>query len=89
MSIVNQIINGTIKNILNKDDELYQKRIIVCRQCKLIKQDNVFGEICNPQLYMNDQGEISHTSKSGFKNGCGCVLRSKTRVKDAHCPLNR
>ena len=86
---VKDVVNGTIKNILNKDDELYQQRISICRKCPLIKQDRIFGEICNPYVYMNSAGEISKTPKSGFRHGCGCVLRSKTRVKESSCPLSK
>ena len=50
---INQIVNGTIKNLLNKDEELFQERIVVCRKCKLLKKHAVFGEICNPSLYLN------------------------------------
>jgi hypothetical protein len=89
MSIVSQIITGTIKSILNQEDELYRQRISICRDCQLIKQDKIFGEICNPQLYMNTQGEVSKTPKLGFQHGCGCILRSKCRVKESQCPLNR
>ena len=86
---VNQIVTGTINNILNREEELFNKRISICRSCKLHKVDNVFGEICNPRLYMNSNNETSTVSKPGFQHGCGCILRSKCRVKDAHCPLNR
>ncbi len=89
MSTVGQIINGTIKNILNQEDALYQERIAICRACPLLKQDSLFGEICNPTLYMNSKGEVSQTARPGFQHGCGCVLRSKCRVKEAECPLHR
>ena len=90
MSIISQIAKGTVNNLLNKEDELYQKRIKMCRSCKLFKQDKIFGEICNPSLYVNPKTEeTSRVFKSGFIHGCGCVLRSKTRVKEAECPLDR
>ena len=54
------------------------------------KEDKIFGEICNSDLYIDPKsGETSTTKKQGFSNGCGCVLRSKTRVKNAHCPIAR
>lgn len=85
-----QVINGTIKNVLNQNDDLYQERIKVCKECKLIKTDKIFGEVCNPSLYINPEtNEASKTPKLGFLNGCGCILRSKCRVVEAKCPLNR
>lgn len=89
MSAISQIIDGTVKNILNQNEELYNKRITICKTCPLIKTDSVFGEICNPTLYMNKSGEISKVQKPGFTHGCGCVLRSKCRVNEARCPLDR
>lgn len=87
---VGKIIEGTINNLLNKEDDLYQERISICRKCKLIKQDKLFGEICNPSLYMNPITlEISDVPKPGFQHGCGCVLRSKCRVRETNCPLKR
>ena len=89
MSTISQIAKGMVNNLLNKEDELYQSRIKICRDCKLIKEDRVFGEICNPSLYMNAAGEISSTPKIGYIHGCGCMLGSKCRVKESHCPLSK
>ena len=88
MSIV-QIIEGTVNNILNKQEELFKERIEICRTCPLLLI-GMFGEECNPGLWMNPNTlEISTKAKEGFIHGCGCILRSKTRVKDAVCPLKR
>lgn len=87
---VSQIIEGTVKNILNQDENLYLERIAVCRQCKLLTKDKIFGDTCNPSLYLNPiTNETSLTPKVGFESGCGCILRSKCRVREAHCPLKK
>jgi len=87
---ISQIINGTYKNLLNKDEELYKERIAICHKCKLLKKDKIFGEVCNSTLYLNPAtNEISKTAKPGFRHGCGCVLGSKTRVEDTECPLGK
>jgi len=87
---INQIVNGTIKNILNKDEDLYLQRIEICKGCKLFTKDMIFGEVCNPKLYLNPlTNETSFIKKKGFEHGCGCVLRSKCRVKEAHCPVGK
>lgn len=86
----NQIAKGTLNNILNKEEELYTTRIAFCRQCKLLTKHKIFGEICNPNIYVNpNTDEESVNPKPGFINGCGCVIGSKTRVKEAHCPLGK
>ena len=90
MSVISQIATGFFNNLTNKEEELYIERIEKCRSCKLLKKDSIFGEICNSDLYINPKTEeTSLVKKPGFVNGCGCVLRSKTRVKDAHCPIAR
>lgn len=87
---INQIVKGTVNNLLNKEDELYNERIKICNTCKLRTINKVFGAICNPNLYLNPTtNETSFNSKPGFKSGCGCVLNSKTRVKEAKCPLGK
>ena len=88
--IAKQILKGTYNNILNKEEELYKGRISICKSCKLYKIDGIFGPECNPTIYLNPiSNEISTKPKEGFINGCGCVLRSKTRVKDAKCPVGK
>jgi len=87
---ISQIITGTFKNLLNKDAELYHERIAICHNCKLLKKDRIFGEICNPDLFLNPAtNELSPVEKPGFRSGCGCVLGSKTRVEESECPLGK
>ena len=86
---MNQIIEGTLNNILKKEQSLFEQRIKICKQCKLYKEHITLGAICNHKLYINDKDEISTTPKEGFKKGCGCILRSKTRVINAKCPINK
>lgn len=75
---------------MNKDEDLYKKRIAICHECKLFWKDKLFGEVCNSSLYLNPiTNETSKIKLPGFKHGCGCVLASKCRVKEAHCPLNK
>lgn len=87
---INQIVQGTFNNLLRREEELYKERIQICRNCKLLMETKLFGAICNPNIYLNPiTNETSSTAKAGFKNGCGCVLSSKCRVKEVHCPLNK
>lgn len=87
---MNQIIEGTLNNILNNKSELFKERIKICKECKLYKEHSTFGMICNNRLYLNpNTNEISKSAKNGFKKGCGCLLASKTRVISAKCPINK
>ena len=86
MSNINQIAKGTLYNLLNKEEELYKERMKICRSCKMLLDHNIFGEICNPNLYINPlTDEISYDPKSGYIKGCHCVMGSKTRIKEASC----
>jgi len=87
---VGQIIRGTINNLLDKEAELYTQRIAVCHNCKLLIKDRLFGEVCNSSIFLNPiTNETSIIEKTGFKSGCGCVVASKTRVKEAVCPVGK
>jgi len=88
--MVKDIISGTINNVLNRKVSLYWERIQICRQCKLITKNPIFGEICNDKLWLNPEtDEISNYKKDGYRNGCSCILSSKTRVEEAKCPLGK
>lgn len=87
---VGQIAEGFINNLTNREQSLYEKRIKICKGCKLLKIDSIFGEVCNSKLYLNPiTDNISRIPKEGYKNGCGCFLKAKARVQHASCPLNK
>jgi len=87
---IRDIATGFFNDLMNLENDLYEKRIKICRECKLWKKDSTFGEMCNNDLYYNSKtDEVSVDKKPGFVNGCGCVLRAKTRVPHMHCPLAR
>ena len=87
---IDQIAEGFFNNLTNRKEELFKERIEKCRSCKLHSIDRIFGEVCNPRLYVNPlTNEVSKTNKPGFIHGCGCVLNSKCRVPEAKCPIGR
>ncbi len=87
---ITQIVEGTVKNILNIDTDYSKERLEICKKCKLLKEDAIFGLVCNKKLYLNPiTDETSLYPKIGFKNGCGCVLKSKVKVLNVKCPLNK
>jgi len=87
---IGNIAKGFYNNLLGKEEDLYKQRYSICKNCKLLKVDSIFGEICNSTLYLNIvTNVISPIEKEGFKNGCACVIKSKLRVKETNCPLNK
>lgn len=89
MSSIDQIVKGTVNNIFNRKDGLYKKRISICRECPLYKEDSIWGEVCDPSKYINKDNEVSKIARPGFVKGCGCILGSKTRVDEEKCIINK
>lgn len=64
-------MEGTVKNIFNKEDELYQQRIEICRKCPLIDVDMIFGEVCNSKKWYNPEtGKVTTYKVPGSIHGC-------------------
>jgi hypothetical protein len=87
---LDQIISGHIKELLNQEQDLFNERIKVCRECKLLTKDRILGEICDKHKWINPKtGELSLIQIDGYINGCNCRIMAKTRVPEAHCPLKK
>lgn len=83
-----QIIDGHVKEALGLNQDISETRLSICKQCPLYSYS--MGGKCNNRLWLNvDTGEVSTTKQPGFRNGCGCRLLAKTRLINAHCPLNK
>lgn len=68
--------------------ELQEARLAICEKCPLYKLGS-FGPVCNPDKYINGEGEVSYLPKSGYKKGCGCLLVPKSRNIDNHCAVGK
>jgi hypothetical protein len=58
-------------------------------QVDIVIKEKAKGSVLTQNSTASGQASVRDGKKSGFVNGCGCILRSKTRVKDAHCPIAR
>jgi len=86
---IKQIIEGHVNEALNKNTDISQERMTICKACPLIK-DSTFGPLCNPALWINPlTNQTSEKKEQGMFKGCGCRLNAKTRLEDAHCPANK
>lgn len=82
------IANGHFKEVFGMNEDLSRNRLQICHRCLLYSSK--FGGICNDKLYMNpNTGEISTEPKDGYKKGCSCRLKAKTRLANAKCPLGK
>lgn len=87
---LSQIGEGWAKDIMNKEQQLYESRIKICKKCPLFTDDLIFKGKCDAKKYYNPETkELSNFPGKGFISGCGCKLSAKTRIKDAKCVLKK
>ena len=83
---VKNIIQGHINEVFNINEDISKNRLKICYRCPLYS--NKLGGICNSRLWLNrNTGDVSVIMKPGYIKGCGCRLRSKTRLPNAKCPV--
>lgn len=88
--MINDIIDGHLKELFNKEEDLSKERLLVCKTCPLYKSDSILGAICNSKLYLNpDTNDISNYPRKGYYNGCNCRLEAKSRLLNGKCPLGK
>ena len=87
---INKIVRGTYNNLLKKEERLFKDRMNICKNCRLYRVDSIVGPVCSSGLYLNPlSDEVSKEPLPGYIKGCGCLLNSKTRVRDAKCPTKK
>ena len=85
---VKNIIQGHITDVFNINEDISKNRLKICYRCPLYS--NKLGGICNSRLWLNrNTGDVSVIMKPGYIKGCGCRLRSKTRLPNAKCPVDK
>lgn len=86
---VKQIAEGHFKEITRQENDLYESRIRICRQCPLYT-DTVAGPICDSKkCYNSETNTVQSYPANGYTCGCACRLNAKTRLKNAKCVLNK
>ena len=84
-----QIAEGWTSYALNREEELFESRMKICKECPLFGH-NALGDVCDSKkCYNPETGETSSTPGKGFTCGCGCKLAAALRVKAKKCVLNR
>lgn len=86
---VTDIFQGHTNELLGLNKDISKTRLDICIKCPLYKK-TIAGPICNSKLWLDVKtGDVSLTSKQGYKNGCGCRLNAKTTLPLAECPLSK
>jgi len=90
MSNALDILQGHINEVLNREEDLSQSRLEICKQCPGFKNSVAFGPICDSTKYMSPDGtDWDYKYHEGWIRLCGCRLKAKTRLKNAHCPVKK
>ena len=85
-----QVIEGHFKEITGIENDLYLKRIKICKTCPLYSVKDEIGEICDSKKCINTKtNSIEILPGQGVVCGCRCRLSAKTRVESASCVLNK
>jgi hypothetical protein len=82
--VIRDIVEGHFNEVADKNSSLSEVRMRICEKCPLYKM-STFGPICNNSLYMDSEGNVSTNPLPGYKKGCGCRLKAKTRLDRATC----
>lgn len=71
-------------------DSLSEKRLAICKECPIVKNDPEWGLKCDNKKYISPDGkEGSFFKKLGWKAGCGCYLSHKVKNPNSHCVVGK
>ena len=84
---VGQIAEGHFKEITKQENELYESRIKICRECPLFSR-NALGDVCDAKKCWDGNKLVKYPGPD-VVCGCGCRLDAKARVRGAKCVLNK
>ena len=89
MTVIKDVASGIINKVLDRNAEIAEKRMEICKSCPLYKE-GIRGPICNPNLWINKNGEVSNIKLNDeYKRGCNCFLILKTRNISNSCIINK
>lgn len=84
------VLQGHINEVLKREEDLAQSRLAICKQCPGYKETKAFGPVCDSSKYISPDGqEVDTKPHAGWKRLCGCRLKAKVRVRNAHCVIGK
>lgn len=83
------IIAGSTNELPGLNDDLYEKRIAICKVCPLGEEISPGKIVCNSRLWINENGDVSNTAKVGYVRGCSCAMDRKARITSSRCIINK
>lgn len=87
---VKQIVQGHINEFTNKEQDLSATRLAICKDCPICSE-GIAGPYCDSTKCVdkNTHELVSKTRSGNIICGCGCRLKAKTTLKNAHCVLDK
>lgn len=85
---IKNIVVGHINELVGNNKSISEQRLEICLKCPMLLKTPI-GLLCNPNLYINKNNEISNVNKDGFVRGCSCRVHAKTSVSNEHCIVNK
>jgi len=82
-----QIVEGYSNYILGKEEELYEKRIKICKKCPLYNSEK--DKCDSKKCWDTSKNELVDYPGNNIICGCGCYMSKKGRVPNAKCVLNK
>lgn len=90
MSNAIDILKGNLYDVINREEDLLKSRLEICEKCPLYKNSKAFGPICDSTKYISPDGQNWDVKyHDGWVRGCGCKMKAKGRLKNAHCIINK
>ena len=70
-------------------EDFVEKRLEICRKCAIMRNTE-WGMKCDDRKWLNKEtNESSFFKKNGWVKGCGCMINSKSKNLNNHCPANK
>ena len=71
-------------------DTFVEKRIAICKNCPIVRNDPEWGLRCDNKKYISPDGtQGSYFKKTGWKCGCGCLIKQKAKNPNNHCVVGK
>lgn len=80
---IGQIATGWANDFLGREQELFESRMKICRECPLYNEKN---DRCDASRCINTEtGEMAMGPGKDIVCGCNCYMSKATRVPQKRC----
>lgn len=84
---VGQIAQGWTNDLLKREQELFESRMKICKECPLYNENT---DRCDVSRCINIKtNEMALGPGKDIVCGCNCYMNKKTRVPSSHCVMKK